>query len=272
VIDFSIAKINLGLHIISKRADGYHNLETVFVPTSLYDVVEIVEAEEFSFFTYGNQIPGEAKDNLCVKAFQFMKEKYAIPNVEIHLLKRIPHAAGLGGGSSNAASCLKLLNNIYKLGIKQAALIAIAKKIGADCAYFIHDKKILFAQERGDAFQGINNFSFPYHIIIIKPSFSISTKEAFAGIEIEQRDFSLLDIIKANPARWKDKLHNDFEKSLLPKYPQIGELKEYCYENGALYASLSGSGSALFALFEDSEKAARFNENFSYKNCTVFFA
>jgi 4-diphosphocytidyl-2-C-methyl-D-erythritol kinase len=272
VIDFSYAKINIGLHVISKRADDYHNLETIFVPTSLYDVVEIVKSEEFKLFSYGNKIPGELKDNLCVKAFQLIKEKYSIPNVHIHLLKRIPHGAGLGGGSSNAASCLKLLNTIFDLRIPQAALINMAKRLGADCAYFIHDRKILFAEERGDVFQTLHDFSFPYKIIIIKPSFSVSTKEAFAGLEIQKRDNSLLDIVKTNPTEWKYKLQNDFETSLLPKYPLIKEIKDYCYNKGAIYASLSGSGSAIFALFKDQKKAANCMEDFPYKDCTIFSA
>ncbi len=272
MIDFSYAKINLGLHIISKRADGYHNLETIFVPTSLYDVVEIIKADDFQLFTYGNKIPGELKDNLCVKAFRLIKENYSIPNVHIHLLKRIPHGAGLGGGSSNAASCLKLLNTIFDLKIPQLDLINMAKSLGADCAYFIHDRKILFAEERGDVFQAMPDFSFPYKIIIIKPSFSVSTKEAFAGIETQKREDSLLEIVMTNPREWKDKLQNDFEINLLPKYPLIGQLKNYCYNKGALYASLSGSGSAIFALFKEDEKAANCMANFPYTDCTIFSA
>jgi len=250
MIAFPYAKINLGLHITSKRDDGFHNLETVFVPIKLYDVLEIVTSEKFAFYSYGIKIAGNLEDNLCVKAYQLLQKEYKIPTVEIHLIKKIPLGAGLGGGSSDAAFTLNLLNELFDLKIKKEKLQSFAREIGADCAYFIEDQKEQYATGRGDVFQKITLPTENVNVVIAKPNFSISTKEAFSAVKIKERRNSLLDFIIKGKKNWKENVKNDFEEKLFVKHPILAEIKEYFYQKGAFYSSLSGSGSVVYGFFD----------------------
>jgi 4-diphosphocytidyl-2-C-methyl-D-erythritol kinase len=250
MISFPYAKINLGLHIVSKRDDGFHNLETSFLPIKLHDVLEIVPSDKFVFNAYGIKIAGNTDDNLCVKAYRLLKKIYNIPAVEIHLIKKIPFGAGLGGGSSDAAFTLMSLNELFYLDIKKEKLQSFARELGADCAYFIEDKKVQYATGRGDVFQEINLQTEDFNIIIAKPDFNISTKEAFFGMEIKKREYTLFDNILKGKEHWKNNVKNDFEESIFAKYPALAGIKEYFYQKGAFYSSLSGSGSSVYGLFE----------------------
>ncbi len=270
MISFPYAKINLGLHIISKRDDGFHNLETGFLPIKLHDVLEIVPSDKFVFNAYGIKIAGNTDDNLCVKAYRLLQKEYNIPAVEIHLIKKIPFGAGLGGGSSDAAFTLMSLNELFHLGIKKEKLQSFARELGADCAYFIEDKKVQYATGRGDVFQEINLPKEDFNIIIANPGFNISTKEAFCGIEIKKREYRLLDNLLKGKEHWKNNVKNDFEESLFVKYPALAEIKESFYQKGAFYSSLSGSGSVVYGLFDKKMDLKEIENSFAIKKLELY--
>ncbi|MDL2315170.1 4-(cytidine 5'-diphospho)-2-C-methyl-D-erythritol kinase [Bacteroidales bacterium OttesenSCG-928-C19] len=251
MISFPNAKVNLGLHIVSKRPDGFHNLETVFAPIPFSDVLEIIPAkEETSFRQSGIIVDTRPDDNLCMKAYQLLKKDFPqIADVEMWLHKVIPFGAGLGGGSADASFTLRLLNDIFELHLSGEKLQQYASQLGSDCAFFIENKP-MFAKGKGDEFEKIDLDVSNYCWVIVKPSFSISTPEAYAGITPKTPEIPLKEVIKLPVAEWKDKLTNDFENHLFVKYPELRNLKEQLYNSGAVYASLSGSGSALFGIFE----------------------
>ena len=257
MITFPNAKINLGLNIVSERPDGYHNLETVFYPIYIEDALEIVPCasdydEKPKFEISGNIIKGKPDDNLVIKALKLMKEDYQkIPLINIYLHKHIPSEAGLGGGSSDAAFMLRLLNEAFSLGATQEQLLDKASLLGADCPFFIKNEPV-FAEETGNKFTPINLSLKDKYILLVKPDLSISTKEAFAGIHPKASATSAKDICQRPIAKWKGLLKNDFEESLFPKYPHLAEIKNKIYEAGAIYASMSGSGSAIFGIFDHS--------------------
>mgnify|MGYP001523243287 CR=1 FL=1 len=224
MIAFPNIKINLGLSITEKRPDGYHNLETVFYPVALEDALEIRTSpnadRKFTLHQHGMEIAGNPEDNLVVKAYLLMDKEFHLPPIEIHLYKHIPSGAGLGGGSSDAAFMLKLLNDHYQLGVSEEQLEVYAATLGADCAFFIKNRPI-FAEGIGNIFSPVELSLNGYQIMIIKPTVQ----------------------------EWKDTLINDFEASVFPQHPVIGEIKEELYHQGAIYASMSGSGSSVFGLF-----------------------
>ncbi len=253
MISFPNAKINLGLNIVSKREDGYHNLETVFYPIMVKDALEIIVSDKDydSFIESGISTGTSPDSNLVMKALKLMREYNDIPFVEVHLLKKIPFGAGIGGGSADAAFMLKLLNEKFQLGITNDELAKIAAKLGADCPFFIYNKP-LFAGGIGELFEEIGDFSLQgYHLVLIKPDIHVSTKDAFALIKPQQPTISLKDIIKMPVTEWKDYMVNDFESSIFPKYPAIQDIKERLYELGAIYASMSGSGSSVYGIFKE---------------------
>lgn len=248
MIVFPNAKINIGLNVVSKRTDGYHNLETIFYPLNLSDALEIAESEKTTLTFSGIQIDGSVENNLIFKAYSLLKADFNLPPVNLHLHKVIPFGAGLGGGSSDAAFTLKLLNEHFKLGISTGKLENYASRIGADCPFFIQNKPV-FATGIGNQFQAIELDLSAFEIVILKPNISVNTADAYKNIVPEIPKFSLTDLVNSPVNTWKDFIKNDFEKSVFEKYPEIGRLKEILYELGANYASMSGSGSAVFGIF-----------------------
>jgi len=247
MISFPNAKINLGLHVLNKREDGFHDIETIFYPIPMHDSLEILPMSgEVSIKQYGPPLPGG--ENLCIQAFDLLKEDYNLPAVDIHLLKHIPAGAGLGGGSSDAAHTLILLNDLFELGVSSDQLESMAAKLGSDCAFFIRNRP-LFASGRGEVFNEISLDLSGYRVEVIRPDIHISTPEAYGMITPEENRPSLREIIQKPIMEWKDHLVNDFEKPIFEKYPEIRELKESFYDQGALYASMSGSGSAVYGIF-----------------------
>ena len=253
------AKLNLGLNIVEKRSDGYHNLETVFIPIPLYDALEIYPIDErFPSETAcdikitGNKIDCEDKDNIVVKAYNLIASTYDIPRVHIHLYKHIPSQAGLGGGSSDAAYMLKALNESFNLNICKEKLQEYAASLGADCAFFI-DSKPAFATGIGASLTPVDMGTTltDCHVIIIKPSIAISTKSAYAHIHPHHPDKCCRDIINHPMETWKHELTNDFEEQAFKDYPELQNIKNSLYEHGAIYAQMSGSGSAMFGIFKD---------------------
>jgi 4-diphosphocytidyl-2-C-methyl-D-erythritol kinase len=253
MITFPNAKINLGLQVLRKRKDGFHDIETVFYPVPMCDSLEILPSEdsESAFHQYGISI-GEG-ENLCQKACKLLKMKYPIRPVDMHLIKHIPSGAGLGGGSSDAAHTLMLLNEIFDLGIKESELEGLASTLGSDCPFFIRNTATL-ASGRGEVFNSIELDLAGSFIVIVKPDVNISTPEAYAMVRPQDNRPSLREIIHQPISRWKDRLINDFEAPVFHQYPALKTIKEYLYNNGALYASMSGSGSAIFGIFEKEVK------------------
>lgn len=249
MVVFPHCKINLGLHVISKRDDGYHNIETCFYPVPWRDVLEIIKSNQFSFSQSGLTIPGNAGENLCVKAYQLLQKDFNLTPVQIHLHKVIPTGAGLGGGSSDAAFTLRALNYIFNLNLSQTALKSYAAQLGSDCTFFIDDKPML-ASGRGEILSETSLSLKGKYLVIIKPEIHVSTAEAYAGVKPKQPAQSIFKIISEPILFWKDSLSNDFEESVFKKHAVIKETKEKLYQYGASYASMSGSGAAVFGVFD----------------------
>lgn len=249
MLAFANAKINLGLAVTEKRPDGYHNLETFFYPVKLYDVIEITDAEETSCITTGITIPGDATDNICLKAYHLIRKDFDIPAQQITLLKNIPVGAGLGGGSSDAAFLIKLLNIKFNLGMSTGAMQDYARALGADCAFFIENKPV-YATGKGDEFSPADIDLSSWFTVLVKPSVHVSTSDAYAGLQPELPSRSLKELIHLPVPEWKQHLKNDFEKHVFVKYPEIARIKAQLYTSGATFALMSGSGSSVYALFE----------------------
>ena len=255
MITYPNAKINLGLNIIEKRPDGYHNLETVFYPINLQDALEVTELEdnkeEYKLKISGVPIEGETDNNLVVKAYRLLKKDY--PNmmpINIHMYKHIPTGAGLGGGSSDAAFMIKLLNEKFELKLSIDKMEEYATMLGADCAFFIQNKPV-FASGIGNVFEKINLTLKGYYFVLVKPDIFVSTKDAFANINPMHPSQSLKDIIRMPVETWRATMKNDFEKSVFQKFPEIAAIKDKLYDMGAIYASMSGSGSSVYGIFRE---------------------
>ncbi|HYG20043.1 MAG TPA: 4-(cytidine 5'-diphospho)-2-C-methyl-D-erythritol kinase [Ohtaekwangia sp.] len=250
MISFAPCKINLGLHIIGKRPDGYHDLETCFYPVPWTDIVEIIDGEKTAFTSTGIQIPGAAEDNLCLKAYRVLARDHTLPPVHIHLHKVLPSGAGLGGGSSDGAHTLRLLNEKFSLHLSADELIRYAAALGSDCPFFIHNSPMI-GTGRGEILRGIPLSLSGKYLVLLKPGIHVSTAEAFRTVKPAKRTRPIADIITTIPVtHWKNTLENDFESGLFNSFPVIGELKESLYRAGALYASMSGSGSSVFGIFQ----------------------
>ncbi len=254
MITFPNAKINLGLNITEKRDDGFHNIQSCFYPVQWNDVLEIIPAKKTTFNSSGIDIPGKPESNLCLQAYQLLKKDFQLPNVEIYLHKIIPIGAGLGGGSADAAFTLKTLDQLFELHLDDFILEEYAEKIGSDCPFFIKNKPIL-ALEKGTTFESINIDLKGKHIVLIYPNIHVSTAEAYAGIKPQKPIIDIKEIIENQPIKkWKDLLQNDFEASIFSNRPQLLEIKNQLYALGASYASMSGSGSAIYGIFEVKQK------------------
>jgi 4-diphosphocytidyl-2-C-methyl-D-erythritol kinase len=250
MVAFSNCKINLGLHIVAKRTDGFHNIETIFYPIPFYDVIEIIEAPQFTFSTTGLTIPSTINANLCVKAYTLLKKDFTtLPPIHLHLQKNIPMGAGIGGGSANAAYTLFLLNQKFKLGLSTAKLITYAAQLGSDCAFFI-ENKACYATGRGEILEPLTLDLKDYYIVLIFSTLHVSTAEAFAGITPQQPTTSCKEIVKLPIEAWNDNLSNDFEDSIFKIHPSLEETKKALYQLGATYASMTGSGSTIYGLFD----------------------
>ncbi|TAE73181.1 MAG: 4-(cytidine 5'-diphospho)-2-C-methyl-D-erythritol kinase [Bacteroidetes bacterium] len=246
---FPNAKINIGLHILRKRNDNFHDLETLFYPVQWTDALEIITEKETEFFSSGLSIPSDNQDNLCLRAYHLLKKEFNLPNVHIFLHKIIPTGAGLGGGSADASFTLKVLKELFDLPLSFSDLENYATKLGSDCAFFIKNKPQI-GTGRGEI---LNDFDINLkgkHILLVYPALNISTKEAFSKIRPQERAISITEILKKDIKEWQFHLENDFEKSLFPIYPILENIKNNLYKNGALYASMSGSGSTIFGIFD----------------------
>lgn len=244
-------KINLGLNIIRKRTDGYHDLQTVFYPTDAFTDTLSLEpiATDFDFVCHSAEDIGPSADNLCVKAFRLLQRDYGIQGVRLRLEKHIPTGAGLGGGSADAAFTLKMLAEHFALPLDKAALKQYAAQLGSDVPFFI-DNRPMFAEGRGEIMTPVELDLSIYNIIIEKPEVSVSTREAYAGVHPKESDVDLAQVVREMPVQeWKYYMRNDFEESVFVKHPQIAEIKRKFYEKGAYYAAMSGSGSAVFGIF-----------------------
>lgn len=257
MITFPNCKINLGLHVVGKRADGYHDLETVFLPvTDMCDELEITEvaSDQWSvarMVQEGLVLDNAPDDNICLRAWRLLHDEYGIPPVAIRLVKKIPFGAGLGGGSSDAAFTLKMLNGMFALGLDDAALERLAARLGADCAFFVKNRPA-YATGIGDRLEPLDLDLGGYRIAIEIPEGEhVSTKEAYAGLHIKEGPrVDLREALKRPVGEWRDLVVNDFEESVFAAHPAIAELKTEMYRRGAVYASMTGSGAAVFGIFE----------------------
>lgn len=260
MIVFPNCKINLGLRILRKREDGYHDLETVFYPLSFCDALELIPspAAPFSFTISGLAIRGSTTDNLCMKAYELLKKDFpGLPAVQMHLHKAIPTGAGLGGGSADAAFLLQLLNKIFRLALSQQALLQYALQLGSDCPFFIINTPCR-ATSRGEELTPVALDLSAYRFVLVNPGIGISTALAFSGITPGVPEKPVSDIIRQPVVTWRDELINDFEKTVFQQYPAIQLIKEELYQQGAIYASLSGSGSTVYGIFPK-DKAVSFS-------------
>ncbi len=257
MICFPSCKINLGLRITQKRADGFHALETVFYPITLTDALEIIiepetSAAPLTFTSSGLTINGDPYNNLCYKAYFLLKKDYpSIPNIKMHLHKKIPMGAGLGGGSSDGAFTLVTLNQLFNLQLSEQALLDYALQLGSDCPFFILNKPA-FAKGRGEILTPTTVDLNGYKIIIVNPGIAISTKLAFSLITPKVPDNNLASVIQQPISTWKDSLINDFEQPIFNSFPELAKIKETLYQKGAAYASMTGTGSTIYGIFPTS--------------------
>ena len=253
MITYPNAKINLGLNIVEKRPDGYHNLETIFYPINLQDALEVNKyegPEDFRLKVSGVSIEGNPEDNLVVKAYYLLKNDFPdILPVDIHMYKHIPTGAGLGGGSADAAFMIKLLNDKFNLNLSVEVMENYAARLGADCPFFIQNKPV-YATGIGNVFEKIDLSLKGYYLVLVKPDIFVSTKDAYASVCPQKPTQSLKEIVNMPVEKWRAVMKNDFETSVFKKFPEIAAIKDKLYDLGAIYASMSGSGSSVFGIFQ----------------------
>ena len=247
---FPHAKINLGLQVIEKRVDGFHNIVSCLYPINWCDALEILEEPQFNFSTSGLEIPGDPKHNLCVKAYQLIREGYDIPQVHIHLHKVVPIGAGLGGGSANAAFTLVGLRDLFDLPLSQTDLRQLAAELGSDCAFFIDGKPAL-ATGTGDELEHIILSLPDGYLVVVTPPIHVNTGKAYSMLKPSTPSWDLKESLCRNLSDWPSLITNDFEKPVFEQFPVIAGVKEVLLDKGASFASLSGSGSSVFGLFEE---------------------
>lgn len=250
MIAFPNAKINLGLHITARRPDGYHDIESCFYPVNWCDALEIVPATQFSFTSSGIEIPHSDKGNLCIQAYELLREDFDLQPVRMHLHKHIPIGAGLGGGSADCAFALKLLNQIFNLQLSVSQLEDYAAKLGSDCPFFINNQPV-YASETGTTFSPVDLDLSNYHLQVIYPGIHISTGEAYGAIQPTRADHDIREVLRNIPIEeWNEHLKNDFEAPLFERYEALSQVREKLYQHGAIYASMTGSGSAVYGIFD----------------------
>ncbi|MGZ3863912.1 MAG: 4-(cytidine 5'-diphospho)-2-C-methyl-D-erythritol kinase [Bacteroidia bacterium] len=265
MICFPNAKINLGLNITEKRADGFHNIETLFYPIQWRDSLECIENmgykkgdDKIKLSLSGIGLGGNTQNNLVAKAYRLLDEKHQLPPIKAHLHKAIPMGAGLGGGSADCAFFIKLLNEKFELKITVKEQLNFARQLGSDCAFFIENKPV-FASEKGDVFSKADVDLSKYFIVVVYPAIHSNTAEAYKGIIPAKPAEPLKKIIAGGIKTWKNNLVNDFEKNLFVRYPALEKIKVDFYNGGALYAAMSGSGSAMFGVFGKEVDVKQFN-------------
>ena len=249
MILFPPCKINLGLRILFKREDGYHELETMMFQLPILDILEVTISSDFSFQTSGLSISGAENDNLCVKAFHLVKEKYGIENVKIHLHKTIPMGGGLGGGSSDGTYVLLALNQLFKLNLSTVELQQLAAQLGSDCPVFVLSKPQI-ARGRGELLEEIPFSLYGYWLKIVNIGVFVNTQEAFSNIDFQESEQTVPEILANTIETWKTNLKNDFETTVFKIHPELQKVKEKLYDEGATYASMSGSGSTLYGIYK----------------------
>ncbi len=270
MITFPNAKINLGLNIVERRPDGYHNIETVFYPIPLTDVLEIVPArgdEETSLTCYGNLVDCPPEKNLVMRAYWLMQQRCDLPPVAMHLYKRIPDGAGLGGGSSDAAHALVMLNKMFNLEIADAELAEMAATLGADCAFFIYNRPML-ATGIGDVLSPVDVDLKGKTLLLVKPPVGVDTRTAYSRVTPQVPDVSLGEIIGRPVVAWDGMMVNDFEASVFAALPQLWLIKAAILDAGAQYAAMSGSGSTVFGIFDSDNLAEQAADTFA--DCATF--
>ena len=270
MIVYPNAKINIGLNVVEKRPDGYHNLETVFYPIGLQDILEIQEIDTdapacgYRLKVTGTVLEGSPEDNLVVRALKLLKKDFDLPPVSIGLYKHIPTGAGLGGGSADGAFTVKTLNERFKLGLTTQQMEDYCSQLGADCPFFIQNKP-MFATGIGNVFHPVElNLKYK-QLVLVKPDTFVSTKDAYAKVKVQHPKKRLPELLAQPIETWKDTVVNDFEVSVFSKYPEIAAIKDKMYDLGAVYASMSGSGSSVFGIFED--PVENIDEKFSGMFC-----
>ncbi|MFC3879226.1 4-(cytidine 5'-diphospho)-2-C-methyl-D-erythritol kinase [Algoriphagus namhaensis] len=269
MITFPNAKINLGLSILSKRKDGYHDIESCMIPVPLLDALEMIPSnKKLEWNSSGLQIPGMPEDNLVCKAYYLLKKDFPqIPFPSIHLHKNIPMGAGLGGGSADAAFALKLMNSLFELHLDDFFLEEYAAQLGSDCAFFIENTPKI-ARGRGEILEEIDVDLKGSHLVLINPGIHIGTKEAYAGVTPRQPMYDLPETL-ADRGLWKDRLVNDFEASIFPNHPEIEQIKYQLYDAGAFYAAMSGSGSSVFGIFEKKPENLKWDRKLFVFECQM---
>ncbi len=252
MVTFPNAKINIGLDIVSRREDGYHNIESIMVPVPWRDILEIVPAQgdESTLTITGREVNCPIEKNLVMKAFRAMQQNYSVPNADIYLHKVIPDGAGLGGGSADAAFTIIAVNELFSLNASKEDLAKIAATIGADCPFFIYNTPML-ATGIGTEFSDVELDLSGYKILIVKPHVSVPTAQAYAGVTPQLPEKSLKELITTPHCQWQGVIKNDFEKSIFPLHPIVADIKQQIIDMGAIYASMSGSGSAVYGIFKN---------------------
>lgn len=249
MVTFPGCKINLGLHVLNRRPDGYHAIHTCFYPVPWTDVLEALPAEQFSFNCTGLPIPGPTEDNLCVKAYRLLKKDFELPPIQAHLHKLVPMGAGLGGGSADAAQFLQIVNELFSLKLTREQLSDYASRLGSDCAFFLFPEPTL-GRGRGEILDPVAVSLKELYLVIVTPVVHVSTAEAYAGVTPGQPLEDLRSTLSRPVSEWKERLVNDFERSIFSRFPELPGIKERLYDSGAIYASMSGSGSSVFGLFD----------------------
>lgn len=248
MVVFPNAKINIGLNITEKRADGFHNISSCFYPVGWSDALEILPADKLTFLSSGIPIPGDSTSNLCLKAYHLLAKDYSLPPVSIHLLKSVPIGAGLGGGSADGAFTIKALDQLFSLNLSVEEQQQYARQLGSDCAFFIENQP-MYCYDKGDQFEQISLRLTGKWIVLINPGLHISTAEAYAGVKPKMPATDLRELLQQPIAQWRERVINDFEEGLFRKYPILDHYKQKLYDLGAQYASMSGSGSTLYGIF-----------------------
>ncbi len=274
MITFPIAKINLGLNVVEKRPDGYHNLQTVFYPVRIQDALEVFEMDadfpspvDCDLKVTNIHIEGDEQRNLVVRAYQLLKQDFpTLPRAHVHLYKGIPTQAGMGGGSSDCGFMITLLNDAFRLGLSTQQMIDYAARLGADCPFFISSRPA-YAEGIGEQLQPIALDLSGWHIAVVRPAIPVPTKEAFSLITPHYPEKNCRDIVMQPVETWRDELVNDFEKSVFALHPEIGSIKAQLYEMGAVYAAMSGSGSSVFGLFRQPVSLDAFQAEGTFKTC-----
>ena len=274
MLTFPNAKINLGLNVVEKRPDGYHNLETVFYPVPITDALEVFpmdkdfpSAFDCDLKVTNISIDGDEQKNLVVKAYNLLKQDFpTLPRIHIHLYKGIPTQAGMGGGSSDCGFMITLLNRQFQLGLSDEQMIDYAARLGADCAFFVLNKPC-YAEGIGEKLQPVALDLKGWYLAVVRPAIPVPTREAFSLIVPQYPSKNCRDIVMQPVETWRQELTNDFEKSVFALHPEIGAIKDRLYDKGAVYAAMSGSGSSLFGLFREPVSLDEFNDEGTFKVC-----